>query len=161
MYAERFYCDRFWARRYFPALGAALGRRKDVQDAIYAALHADATLKTLSGATATDLRVYQSFGLKERTVTSGNPGFTSIWDRTMGRPYLDRESFEFQVSAYAKSYNRCKDMADRYDAVLHRQTLGATGWTDVSMKRTSRSARWDVTEGLWQYDCIFQVRVFS
>lgn len=138
------------------------GTRVNLADKVHSLLKADTALKTLTGADASDPRVYQAFGGKEQRDTSTKAGFVTIFTRTPTRPFLDREEVEIQVTAHAESLNRCRNMADRFDAVLHnRASLAATGWTDISVARTSERPAWDDAGRIWQLDVFYSVRAYS
>ena len=137
------------------------GARKNVKGRAYVLLRDDAALKVLTRATSADLRVYQAFGGKERTVTSTFPAFVSIWPILESEPALDRVTHRIQVSAYSKSLDLCHDCADRFDAVLNGQTFGATGWTDVSVTHKGTNTSYDPDEGVWNLAYDIEVKVSS
>ena len=136
------------------------GARGAIQDAIRTKLIADATLQTLCGAAGSDKRVYSGYDKAEHLIDTTKKSFVVVFPVSAQEPDLDREAQRIQVSCYAKHLTTAQQVADRADAVLHRKTLSATGWTDVSMRRTSDRPVYNDGEGTFAAHLDFEVRVY-
>lgn len=137
------------------------GTRDAIMDAMRTKLIADGSLTTLTGATASDKRVYSGFDKPDRFVDATFPGFVVIYPILSSMPVADAEDRRFQVSCFAKKLTTCNRMADRVDAVLHRKTLSATGWTDVHMTRLNDMPTYDDRDGVFHIVMEFMVGVYS
>ena len=137
-----------------------VGNRKDVPDAMYTTIRDDATVQVLTGADASDPRVYASHSRKDRVVDSTYKAFLTVDTPTEPQPFLDRHDFPIQVSIFAVGRNRARDIEDRLDVILDGQALAATGWTDVWMVRGPTRSTYDSGRGVWQTDIEYRVRVY-
>ena len=135
------------------------GTWKAIQDRVYVLLEADTSLRTLTGHASGDKRIYNAHDVAHE-LTSTKPAYLVLYERDDAPPEQKRETFNMQVQVLALGLTRAKDCGDRVEAVLHRQALAATGWTDVSMLRRMRRSRYDDRYKCWQVDIDIQIRAF-
>lgn len=137
-----------------------MGARALLQEKIYTIVSGDATLQTLLGGTASDKRVYAAYQPVEKVLTTSAPAFVVIFHISTGNPFLGRESFRYQFSIFSRTNELCERIADRIDSLLNRQSLSATGWTDVSVARDFETTFYNDDEKSFRKVIDFMVRVY-
>ena len=134
-----------------------MAARKQIGESVYQALVTSATLATLCGGSA---RVYKASDSTERTITSALPTYVSVWPILETKPFLDLDTFEFQISVWSLYDYIAQDVMDAIDAVVHRVSLTIAGWTNPVCRRRGVSVMYDDTAGVWRHAYRLQVQAF-
>ncbi len=137
------------------------GTRKQIPEAFTVALLASAALDVLTGRDGADPRVYASRGSDPKRVTDTYPAYVLVEDAAKGGMVIRHETFNMQVTAYAKGRNRARDMQDAFDVALNNAQLAVSGWTlAIKVRRTLERSIYDPTAGLWQGVNTYSCEVF-
>ena len=137
------------------------GARKQIPEAFSVALQANAALDALTGADVNDPRVYASRGSDPKRITDTYPAYVLIEDAPKGGKVIRHETFNVQVTAYAKGRNRARDMQDAFDVALDGVALAVTGWTlAIKTMRVGDRSVFDPTASVWQGINTYSCEVF-
>jgi hypothetical protein len=137
-----------------------MGTRINLLDKVYTVLVADATLQTLLGGTAGDKRIYQKFPGSTVEISASTPAYIIIYHMQTLKPYLDRETMFIQVSTIALDNKTNANVTDRVDALLNNQSLSATGWTDVFVRRHGERIHFRPTEHVHERTTDYEIAVY-
>lgn len=122
----------------------------DIKKVIYPTLRDDSTLRTLTGYTSADPRIYFAWIPKSIIVDSSKPAYITYYQSSGMKTSWDREEELYSFVVYSLSPETNESILNRMDLLLHNQIL--TGSTDNHLVNLRRIAQFDTyDEAQMQY----------
>jgi hypothetical protein len=101
---------------------------KEVKEAIYGKLKADATLGSLLGASDDDPRIYYYFPPEGIGISPAVPAYITYYELSTAAPFIEREEEVYAIDIWAGSLSQLEDVFSRVDTLLNRKFLSLTDY---------------------------------